>query len=406
MPKPSRFNAPALLLSLLVLVACSDSTEPPRTPPEALDAPAPIVIGATMSLSGTLATQGIAAANGYRLCEQHINERGGLLERPARFIIEDDQSDGERAMALYQQLITEQGVDLILGPYGSTLTEAVAPVTEGHRKVHISPLAATSSIWEQGREYLFMVLPPAELFLAGLIDMADSHDLQRVAVVAEDALFPRAAADGAAKLAEARGMGVLLQAHYTRGDTDFTELLERIRAEQIEVLAMAASSLGDFILMVEQMKAQEVNVAMFGTSGAVSQFAEALGSDADYSYGLSAWEPGLPNPGIDDFVTAYRERYQIEPSFHAAGAYGSCQLLIEAVERSGSLDDDVLRDTLLALETTTIFSDYAVDQRGYQTANRGLFIQWQDGEKVIVWPNELATAPARYPTPGWQERTE
>jgi len=395
----SRFTLLALSLSALALVAC---TEPPA--PEVDTGPETIRIGATMSLSGNLSTQGIAAANGYRLCEADINAQGGLLGRSVTFIIHDDRSDSDTAISLYEQLIVEENVDLIMGPYGSTLTEAVAPVTERHRKVHISPLAATSSIWEQGHEYLFMVLPPAELFLAGLIDMADGHGLQKVAVVAEDALFPRAAADGAAEQALARGMNVPIQETYTRGDTDFSDLLARIKDEQIEVLAMAASSLDDFILMVEQMRELDVNLAMFGTSGAVSQFAEALGASAEYAYGLSAWEPGLPNPGIENFVEAYQARFQIEPSFHAAGAYGSCQLLIEAIERTGSLNDDALRDELLAMETTTIFSDYAVDERGYQTANRGLYIQWQDGEKVIVWPGELATDDGRFPTPGWGER--
>ncbi len=394
----SRFTLLALSLSALALVACTEQPTPEEAGPE------PIRIGVTMSLSGNLSTQGVAAANGYRLCEADINDRGGLLGRSVTFIIHDDHSDSDTAINLYEQLIVEEDVDLIMGPYGSTLTEAVAPVTERHRKVHISPLAATSSIWEQGREYLFMVLPPAELFLAGLIDMAAGHGLQTVAVVAEDALFPRAAADGAAELALARGMSVPIQETYARGDTDFSDLLARIRDEEVEVLAMAASSLDDFILMVEQMRELEVTVAMFGTSGAVSQFAEALGANADYAYGLSAWEPGLPNPGIEAFVESYQDRFQIAPSFHAAGAYGSCQLLVEAVTRVGSLDAELLREELLALETTTIFSNYAVDERGYQTANRGLFIQWQDGEKVIVWPQDLATAEPRFPTPPWDER--
>jgi len=51
-----------------------------------------------------------------------------------------------------------------------------------------------------------------------------------------------------------------------------------------------------------------------------------------------------------------------------------------------------------------LISDFAVDERGYQTANNGLFVQWQDGVKVVVWPEELATAKARFPTPPWSQR--
>jgi branched-chain amino acid transport system substrate-binding protein len=357
-----------------------------------------------MSETGAYATQGIPARNGYLLCQQHSNDQGGLLGRSVEFLIYDDRSDPETAVGLYEKLITEDRVDAVMGPYGSTLTEAVAAVTERHRQVQISPLAATSSIWEQGRRYLFMVLPPAELFLVGLIDMAADHGLRRVAVIQEDALFPGAAGAGAVERAAERGMAVVLHETYASGTQDFGALLARIEATGAQVLGMAASSLGDFVTVVRQMKERDVNVQMFGTSGAVSEFQEALGDDAEYAYGLSAWEPGLPNPGSDEFVEAYRRAFGQAPSFHAAGAYGSCQLFMEAVRRAGSLDPEALRSELLNLETRTVFGHFAVDERGYQTANRGLFIQWQDGEKVVVWPEDLATARPRFPTPPWNRR--
>jgi len=249
-----------------------------------------------------------------------------------------------------------------------------------------------------------MVLPPAELFLAGLIDMADNFELERVAIIMEDQLFPKAAGSGAAELAREANMDVIFDEVYPSGTDDFAGLLQRVRDENVQVLAMAASALDDFITVVRQMEEMDVNVQMFGTSGAVDEFRDELGERAEYAYGLSAWEPGLPYPGIDEFTRAYEEEFGRKPSFHAAGAYGSCQLFIEAIELAGTLDSDAIRDELLNLETTTIFSEYAVDERGYQTANQGLFIQWQDGGKVVVWPDGLAAGEPRFPTPPWNER--
>ncbi len=363
-----------------------------------------IRIGATMSETGAYATQGIAARNGYLLCQEHINEEGGLLGRPLEFVIYDDESNAERAPVLYEKLITEDLTDLIIGPYGSTLTEAVAPVTERHRMVHISPLAATSSIWEQGREYLFMVLPPAELFLSGLIELAAERELKRVAVLQEDALFPRAAGNGAASLARDKELRILMHATYPSGTEDFGNYIREIEREEVEVLAMAASNLDDFIKVTRQLKEAGVHVQMFGTSGSVQQFQDALGDDAEYVFGLSAWEPGLDNPGIGRFTDDYRDRFGMEPSFHAAGAYGSCELLAKAVSATESLEQDALRDELLSMRTQTVFSSFEVDERGYQIANSGLFIQWQDGRKVVVWPDELAESEVRYPVPAWDER--
>ncbi len=365
----------------------------------------PIRIGATMSETGAYSTQGVAARNGYLLCEKHVNERGGLLGRDIEFTIYDDESDSDTAIELYEQLIVEDGVDAIMGPYGSTLTEAVAPVTEEHRMVHISPLAATTSIWEQGREYLFMVLPPAELFLAGLIEIAHENDLERVAIIQEDELFPSAAGDGAVEHANDLGMEVVVHETYATGTEDFTDILQKLEDEGAEVVGMAASPLDDFIAATRQMKENDINVQMFGTSGAVDEFQEGLGEDAEYIFGLSAWEPSVPNPGVDEFVEDYVNEFDRNPSFHAAGGYGSCQLFIEAAENVGSIEDqDALRDELLELETQTVFSEYAVDERGYQTANTGLFIQWQEGERAVVWPDELATHDYWFPMPGWDER--
>jgi branched-chain amino acid transport system substrate-binding protein len=374
------------------------------TLPVLIQAQQPIRIGATMSVTGPLATQGVAARNGYLLCQQDVNSQGGILGRSIEFLIHDDRSDAAAASALYETLIVEDRVDAVMGPYGSTHTEAVAAVTERHRQVMISPLAATTSIWEQGRRYIFMVLPPAELFLAGLIEMAADNGLGKVAILQEDALFPRAAGAGAAEQARTKGMEVVLHETYARGTVDFTDVLAQVAAAGAEVLGMAASTLDDFILVARQLKAQDINVGMFGTSGAVAEFQEALGDAAEYVYGLSAWEPGLPNPGIDEFVASYEREFGTAPSFHAAGAYGSCQIFMEAARRAGSLDADALREQLLRLEAQTIFGDFAVDERGYQTANRGLLVQWQDGEKVVVWPEDLATARPRFPTPPWSRR--
>jgi branched-chain amino acid transport system substrate-binding protein len=206
------------------------------------------------------------------------------------------------------------------------------------------------------------------------------------------------------ELAKKKGMEVVLHETYAKGTSDFSGLLAKVKAANADVLGMAASALDGQIMVGRQMKEQDVSVKMFGIAQAVAEFQEALGPTADYAYGLSAWEPSLTNPGITEFVAAYQRDFQRVPSYHAAGAYGACQIFAEAARRAGSLDSDKLREELLKLKMKTVFSDYAVDERGYQTANKGLFVQWQDGKKVVVWPDEIASAKPRFPTPIWSQR--
>jgi branched-chain amino acid transport system substrate-binding protein len=338
------------------------------------------------------------------LCQKQVDAQGGILGRKPEFLIYDDKSDTQTASTLYEKLIVEDKVDLVMGPYGTPLTEAALLATDKHHKVMLPPLTATSSLWEQGRRNLFMQLPPSEFFLAGLIDMAASNGLKTVALISEDTIFPKSVVKGTTDLAKKKGMEVILHEQYAKGGKDFSEILVKVKAVNPDVLAVTSANLSDFIVVARQMKEQDINVKMFGTTSAVVEFQKALGSAAEFSYGTSAWEPSVPFPGVREFVEAFQKEFNTAPSFHAAGAYAACQLLMEAVRQAGSLDSEKLREQLLKFKTSTIFSDYAVDERGYQIANKGLFVQWQDGKKVVVWPSELAAAKPRFPTPPWNER--
>lgn len=381
------------LLGMLALVLASPAVAEP-----------PIRVGATTSQTGPYDTQGVPVRNGYLLCEKHVNEQGGLVGRRVEFRILDDQSDTKLAPTLYEKLIVDEKVDAIMGPYGSPLTEAVAPIAEKHRKVMLAPLAATSSIWEKGRRYIVMQLGPSERFLAGLIDLAARYGLKTVALVSEDTIFPRSAAKGTIDLARRNGLDVVLHEEYAKGSQDFSAVLSKVKTVNPDVLGIASANLGDFIVFARQMRERDVNVKMFGTTTAVVEFQQSLGKAAEFAYGASPWEPSVPYPGVKEFVDAYQKEFHKPPSLHAAGAYAGCQLLMEAARRAGSMDSERVRDQLLKLKTTTIFGDYAVDDRGYQTANKGLLVQWQDGAKVVVWPDRFATAKPRFPTPPWHQR--
>jgi branched-chain amino acid transport system substrate-binding protein len=90
----------------------------------------PIKIGASMSLTGTYAKPGTYQKEGYELCAQEMNDKGGVLGRKVEFVFYDDQSMPPTGVRLYEKLITEDKVDVVMGPYSSAITEAVANVTE------------------------------------------------------------------------------------------------------------------------------------------------------------------------------------------------------------------------------------------------------------------------------------
>ena len=365
----------------------------------------PIKIGASISLTGTYAKLGSYTKDGYQLCEKEVNDKGGLLGRKMQFVIYDDRSDPPTAIKLYEKLITEDKVELVMGPYSSPVTKAASTVSEKYKKIMVASLAAETAIWERGFKYLFMTISPAEVYNEGLVELAAERGLKTIAVINEDTLFAKAAGKGTIELAKKKGMQVVFHEAYPKGTTDFSALLIKIKSLNPDVFA-GGTYFDDAVATTRQMKELDVNPRMWGVTvgGDLPEFYQLLGKTAEYVYGSSQWEKNLPYPGIKEFVAAYEKMWNREPVYHSAAAYGACQILAEAIKRANSLDSEKIREQLLKLKTATVFGDYQVDERGFQIAHKMVLHQWLDGKKVTVWPAHLVGGKSLYPTPPWKQR--
>ena len=388
--------------------------------PPSAQAQAPLRIGASLSQTGPYAPLALSQLRGYQLCVKHVNEKGGVLGRRVELVVEDDQSDPAVAARIYQKLIGQDKVDAILGPYSSPLTEAVADLAERHRLAMVAPGAAGTSIFRKGRKFLFMVFSPAPVYLEGLIELAARRGLRTVALLHEEAIVMKEVAQGTAELARKRGLQILLFEGYPKGTTDFTTVLGKVVSANPDVLA-AATYFDDAVGIARRMREVKVNPKMFGlTAGAdLPRFYEMLWRDAEFVYGATQWTPELVTlvrggqlipvgrryPGAREFVEAYRKEFPgADLSYHSAAGYSGCQVLVEAIRQTGSLDGERLRAAILKMDTNTVYGAFKVDGDGFQVGHRMLIFQWQDGKKAIVWPDEFAPGPPRFPTPPWSQR--
>jgi len=390
-----------------LLAAMTVATAAVLTTALMVDAQGPIRLGASLSLTGTYAKLGKNQHEGYQLCIKELNAKGGLLGRKAELVVYDDQSMPPTGVRLYEKLITEDKVDVVLATYSSPFFLADATATEKYKKIMVTPLAATTSIFrkEPRRKYIFMILSPAEVYLEGLIDTAAKRGLKTVAVINEDTLFSKAAAAGAVDLAKKKGLQVVFQEAYPKGNTDFSALLTKIKSTNAEVIA-AATYFDDAVALTRQMKELNVNPKMYGVTvgGDLPEFYDTLKGNAEYIYGATQWEPVLNYPGNKEFFESYKAEFKHEPSYHSAAGYAGCLIYAEGVRRAGSLEADKVREQLLKLEMRTMFGDYKVDQDGFQLAHKMVTFQWQKEKKVIVWPDDLAQGKILFPTPPWNQR--
>ena len=407
-------NAPNTVLVAVVAAAALSWALAPALEGQA----PPIRIGASLSQTGAYAAIGQNQRRGYQLCVKHVNEKGGVLGRLVQLIVEDDQSKVPTAVAIYETLITRNKVDAILGPYYAPIIEAVADVSEKHRMPMIGPGGAATSIHKKGRRYVFMVFSPGEVYLEGLIEIAARRGLKTVALIYEDTPFPQGMVRGTLELARKHGLSVVFLEAYPARMTDFSGILTRVQAANPDVLA-AGTYFDDAVAITRKLKELDVSPRMLGlTVGSdLPKFYELLGRTAEFVYGASQWAPELVTlragglvpiarqyPGAREFVESYRKEFGAEPSYHSAAGYGSCQVLVEAIRRADSFDGEKIRDAVLAMDLHTVFGAFKVDKDGIQIAHKMVMFQWQDGKKVIVWPQDLAPGKPRFPTPPWMQR--
>ena len=368
-----------------------------------------VVMGSSWALTGRYAVPARRMLNGRQLYVDELNARGGLLGHRVVLKIYDDKSSKRPAIELYEKLITEDKVDLVLGPFSSYLTDAVANVMERYKRPFLA-LAAAPVIWQRGRKYVFKGAPsvPAPRRQKGALHLADQLGLKRIAIIGAGELYTRQATEGALKWAKKIGLNVVLLESYRKKQTDFRALLRRIEASGAEAI-ISNGYFDDTVAQVRQLRELDINMKLFAATVAptLQEFIEELGSTAEFVVGFASWmpKPALDHPGIAEFAENYEKRYGEEPNYHSANGYTRMQVFEAVVKKAGSFDPEKIRNAMASVTLHTITGRWKADDHGYVIAGPGPTIQIQNGERVIVWPATMAEGKF-VPMPKWQDRAK
>ena len=367
-----------------------------------------VVMGGTLGLTGRFAGPAKRDHNARKLFVDELNARGGLLGHKVELKIYDDKSDRRTAIELYEKLITEDKVDIIIGPYSSHLTDPVANVMERYKQPFVSTGGA-HTIYQRGRKYVFSIPLPAGTSRdrqKGTVHLAKKIGAKRVAVIALTERITQEAFLGAQEWAKKLGLKVVLSERYPPGQMDFKALLQRIKASGAEAI-IAASRLRDTVALIRQLRELNINVKMLaGTIGPASpKFVKELGNLAEYVVGRAGWlpTPALGHPGLKEFVDNYEKQHGEKPNYHAAVGYTVMQLTAAAVRIAGSFDPEKVREALASMRVYTIYGPYKANEQGLSNTIDHLHFQIQNGKRVIVWPAQMSEA--RFlPMPKWEDR--
>src|SRR5262249_53938190 len=189
-----------------------------------------IVLGAAISMTGKTAKEGEYTRDGYQFAIDTLNQLGGIKVggKPYKVKLKyyDDESKSERTAQLFEKLVNEDKVNLLLGPYASAPTATAAPIAEKYKIPMVEANGSAESIFNKGYKYSFMVLSPAKLYLRGVIDLVRKKDpnVKTVAILGENEPFSKEVAAGAAEYAKSVGMEVAYHELYPSNTQDVSSL--------------------------------------------------------------------------------------------------------------------------------------------------------------------------------------
>jgi branched-chain amino acid transport system substrate-binding protein len=364
----------------------------------------PIRVGVTVSLTGAYANLGQDQLEGMQMWADDLNARGALLGREVKLIHYDDASSPEKSAQLYEQLITKDKADLLLGPYSSNITLAASTVAEKHNFPMVATGASSSRIWARGYQNIFQIDTPSVDYMDLPLALANDKGLRRVALVYGGTEFPREVAEGVRARAAEYGMQIVLDEEYPPDTTEFGDLAARMKRANPEIV-IGGTYLEDSIGLVRAAKDAGLTPKMlvFTVGPALQEFGNRLGSNANGIMGAVAWMRSGKLPMAYDFSFRYKEKYGGNASVYAAYGYGGGEVLEAAVRLAGSLDKDAIRTQLREMVFISLFGRYRVDEAGRQLGKLAYLMQWQDGHRLLVLPENIADAPPVFPFT-WSQR--
>jgi len=368
-----------------------------------------IRIGFSMALTGIYSQGAVSQMNAYKVWKDSVNEKGGIIVKdlekklPVEFVYYDDKSSPETAVKVYEKLITQDRVDLVLTPWGTTIHFAVAPLAEKYKFPMVGSTAASVKLRDiKSRYFWFITSAIPDKQMKALVALLQSLGIKKTAVIYLQDLFPRENLQFLKPELERAKIKIVLIKDYPMGTKDLTTLLTEVKAKKPQAL-IALSYPADSFLITSQAKGIGLNLPfLFQLVGpSIAAFGQAFGKASEGISTMGHWSPKGPWPGAKEFEARYIKKWKTRPDYlDSALSYVECQIVEEAIKRAGTLNREKIRDVVAHSEFITI--NGPIRFTGTENlVTPSMILQYQKGDLEIIWPSGNATAKPMYPKPKW-----
>jgi branched-chain amino acid transport system substrate-binding protein len=415
----------AILAASIALLTAAGAGVPAR----GAEAPAEIKLGTLYASSGRFASISMPVHYGLKLWIEQKNAEGGVFVKafdkkiPLKLVAYDDQSNTATAATLYNQLITQDKVDILIADSGSVLTSVAVPIARDHKMLLIDQTGTGANFFTSDNPYVVLMSDPvSSVWPKPLADFI-THDgpalgIKRVAILYATNDFTGTQANAVRRFIKEANAGVDIV--YDQGipteTSSYTVLINNIRAANPDAVIALGYAPNDiaflrnlqdsgvkfkFLFCIYPGLETELLEKNVGAKGLAYVYTYVPSSEIDYETNF-----GMP---LKDYREAWHKKYadaNVEFGFNSVAGYTTGLVLEKALSEATSLDQLELRKAIFGLsgKLKTLDGTFELDPTGAQIGEitpLGQLITDEHGHVkfVTVWPHDVATGKPVYPRP-------
>jgi branched-chain amino acid transport system substrate-binding protein len=371
----------------------------------------PITIGGTLGLTGLYAAPSAEYKAIYDYWLADINKRGGLLGRPVKMTIYNDEGTPTIAQSLFNRLIQQDKADLLLAPFSTFVGGAVVPIVLSHNMILFNGGFVGINIFKNAKGSIIGSYTYQEPdYTRGVYELIKTLPAQqrptRVAIFTVQNPFQVIARDGidgiggALNFAKAAGMTVVVNEQYPPNTTDFTGLVQKAKAANADLL-FALSAINDSLQIARSVQQLGYKPKIFCLCGGQVTTLPAwpkMGAAGEGVIGTTISWPTQGYAGLAELAMFFKGRGYDDIPAYGVVAYAILQVLEQAVQGAKTLDQAKLKDYIMSHEFKTVAGNIKYQADG-TPVYREVILQYLHGKNEVVWPIEMKTASPVIPLP-------
>jgi branched-chain amino acid transport system substrate-binding protein len=374
----------------------------------------PIVIGASLSLTGDFSADGQAFQKGYNLWVSQVNSSGGILGRPVRLDILNDNSSPTQVVTNYQKLITVDHVDLTFGPFSSLLTAPASAAAHRYGYAFVEGAGGAPSVFAQKLTNVFDVALPVanelDPFTTWLQSMPAGQRPSSAAYPMANDPFATPQVQLTQGKLQAAGIKTAYSKIFPEEESAYKGPADDVASSGAQMVVLGSTDVPTVAAFMSAFEQQHYNPKIFIAAAGPDQggaFTSEVGkANANGVMVPNSWYGGSANPQSQAMVKAYVAKYGGTPSqinADVAEAYAVGQVVDQAVTHNKSLSNATLISYLHSGVTLqSVLGPVKFNDLGENLVATAFIFQWQNGNFVQVLPlNAAGSVKIMYPKPAW-----